>query len=240
MPDSKLITIHNPKSPVAEAYRILRTNIQFSSLDKLLKTYLITSSGPGEGKSVTTANLGVAFAQDGRRVIIVDADLRKPRQHRLFEQSKKTGLTNVLLGEASIEEVLIDSGVPGLSLIVTGPIPPNPAELVGSQRMKQFLREIGEMADVVLIDSPPVVAVTDAAILAAEVDGVLLVVAANASRIDLARKAKELLFNVKANVVGTVLNMVEEDGSDYYYYYYYGERKKKKKRGLENVPAASI
>jgi len=241
MTEEKLIVLNNPKSPITEAYRILRTNIQFSSLDKPLKTVLITSPGPNEGKSLTTANLAATFAQSGQQVLIIDGDLRRPTQHKIFGLKNLKGLTNILLGEVSLEEALQSpEETSGLKLLTTGPLPPNPAELLGSQRMKQLIKSISDISDVVFIDTPPVVAVTDAALLAAEVDGVLLVLGAGEARIEMAKKAKELLSNVKANILGTILNKISTDGHDYYYYYYYGDDKKKRRKQKPHIEAATL
>ena len=241
----ELITFHTPKSPVAEAYRVLRTNIQFSGLDKPIKTLLVTSAGPSEGKSLTVSNLGVAFAQSGLKVVIIDCDMRKPKQHKYFEINNENGLSNILIGKLSLTDGLYDVGIEGLKLITTGPIPPNPSELLGSQRMKDFIEELSGMFDMVLVDTPPVVPVTDAALMAANMDGVLLVVASGQAKIEMTQKAKELLLNVNARIIGTVLNLVDVDGEDYYYYYYYGgeggkNRSKSKNHRKKNLPAATL
>jgi protein-tyrosine kinase len=228
----KLVTLTNPNSNISEVYRIMRTNLMFSSLGQQLKTLLITSPGSGEGKSLTSANLGVVFAQYGKTVIIVDADLRKPTQHRIFGIGNNTGLTSVMLGEVSLDNALIPIEDIGLSVLPTGPLPPNPAELLGSERMLEILEELKEKADIVILDTPPVVAVTDAALLASRVDGVLLVLAAGKVKIEVAQKAEELLLNVRANILGSVLNMMDVDNPDYYYssYYYYGQGSENKKK----------
>lgn len=232
MPYSKLIALTNPKSSISEIYRIIRTNIMFSSLDRPLKSFLVTSSGPGEGKSVTAANLAVVFAQSGKRVLLVDADLRKPSQHHIFDLNNDRGVTSVLLGDAGLEEALHVVPETRLSVLTTGPIPPNPAELLGSEKMKLFLEELQKRADLVIVDTPPLMAVTDAALMASRVDGVVLVLSSGKVKIELARKAKELLLNVKARILGTVLNMVDGSNPDYYYYYYHrGKRKKKSSIG---------
>jgi capsular exopolysaccharide synthesis family protein len=204
----------------------------FSSLDKPLDSFLVTSAGPGEGKSLTTANLGVAFAQYGKDVIIVDADLRKPTQHRIFGIDNSLGLTSVMLGELSIQEALHRIEETRLSVMTTGPLPPNPAELLGSERMKEIIEELKAKADIVIFDTPPVVAVTDAALLASRMDGVLLVLAAGKVKIEVAQKAQELLLNVRAHLLGTVLNMMDQNNPDYYYYnnYYYSDDHEKKRR----------
>ena len=170
---SDLITISNPKSPVAEAYRTLRTNIQFSNIDGNLQTICVTSSGPGEGKSTTISNLAETFAQAGNRVAIIDCDLRKPRLHRIFKLTNTKGVTTLLSGQSEIEDVIQVAGS-DLTVITSGPIPPNPSELLGSKRMKDLLEVLKKRYDIVLIDAPPVGLVTDAAILSAIVDGIMI------------------------------------------------------------------
>ncbi|KAB3583730.1 CpsD/CapB family tyrosine-protein kinase, partial [Phocaeicola vulgatus] len=189
---SDLITISNPKSPVAEAYRTLRTNIQFSNIDGNLQTICVTSSGPGEGKSTTISNLAETFAQAGNRVAIIDCDLRKPRLHRIFKLTNTKGVTTLLSGQSEIEDVIQVAGS-DLTVITSGPIPPNPSELLGSKRMKDLLEVLKKRYDIVLIDAPPVGLVTDAAILSAIVDGIILVVASGKTDIDGAKRAKKLL-----------------------------------------------
>jgi capsular exopolysaccharide synthesis family protein len=216
----------NPKSGVAEAYRSLRTNIQFYNLGERMRRLLVTSSGPNEGKSTTSANLAITFAQAGNQVILLDADLRRPFLHRVFQVSNLVGLTNVMVGEATLEEAIRSTEVPGLSLLTSGPIPPNPAEMLGSTRMRELLDQLADLADVVIIDSPPVIAVTDASVLAPLVDGVILVAGAGLVNRDMAQRAKAQLEAVRAKVLGVVLNGVEVEGSGYYYYYYYGEKKR--------------
>lgn len=235
---NKLVTLTDPTSTVSEVYRIIRTNLMFSSMDKPLNSFLVTSPGPGEGKSVTTANLGVTFAQYGKNVIIVDADLRKPTQHRIFELDNTVGLSNVMLGEVTLDEALHPIPGTGLSVLTTGPLPPNPAELLGSERMKEILDELAQKADLLILDTPPVVAVTDAALLASRVEGVLLVLSSGKVKIEVAQKAQEMLLNVRARILGTVLNMIEENNPDYYYYnnyYQYGENKTSRKKHRKRI-----
>lgn len=222
---SSLITHLDPKSPVAEAFRTLRTNIQFASPDKPLKTMMITSAGPAEGKSTVLANLAVAMAQSGQKTVVVDADMRRPTQHKLFNIPQTPGLTNILVGKSTIEHALQASGIEGLSILPSGPIAPNPSELLGSKTMDSLIKTLTEMADMVIFDVPPVVAVTDAAVLARRLDGVLLLINSGSVQQEAALKAKELLENVKANILGVVLNNVSsKDGPAYYYYYYYYEQ----------------
>jgi len=220
---SSLVTLTTPRSPVSEAYRTLRTNLEFSSLDKPLKTLVVTSPGPEEGKSTTLANLAVTMAQAEKEVILVDCDLRRPSQHEIFGQSNDVGLTTMVVDEKAMSQPpLLEIGVPGLLLLPSGPLPPNPSELVGSRRMQEIIAALSERADVVLFDAPPIIAVTDAAVLASRVDGVLLVVKAGGTKREHAQKAKALLDKVNAHLVGAVLNNVKLDTS---YYSYYGEKK---------------
>ncbi len=218
----KLVTVSQPKSPNAEAYRILRTNLLFSAVDNPPRTLLVTSASPGEGKSTTLANLGVVMAQQGQRVVLIDSDLRRPTLHRLFQAPNATGLTSALLHEhPSAAPFLQATNVENLSLLTTGPLPPNPAELLGSARFGELLRELQTHADVILLDSPPALAVTDAPVLARQVDGVLLVVDAGATRRQWAANAQETLSKVGAKVLGVALNRLQPGSSGYYYYYHY-------------------
>jgi non-specific protein-tyrosine kinase len=214
-----LITVADPRSPVSEAYRTLRTNLDFSSLDKPIKTMLLTSAGPEEGKSTVLANLAVTTAQTGRKVILVDCDLRRPTLHNIFNLKNDVGLTTMVVDDAAMESPpLQDTGVEGLQLVSSGPLPPNPSELLGSRRMEEIIAALLERADVVLFDAPPVVAVTDAAVLATKVDGVLLVINAGGTKRDYARAAKARLEKVNANLLGAVLNNVRFDVSLHRYY----------------------
>jgi len=183
---------------------------------------LVTSAGPGEGKSTVTANLAAAWAQSGARVLLVSCDLRRPIIHRIFGISNTPGLTGYLAGRASIEEVIQPTSVPGLDLIASGPVPPNPAELLQSKAMGQFLRAVREDYDVVICDGAPVMAVTDAAVVASQTDGTILVVGAGQTPREAAIHAKELLEQAKANILGVVLNKINvRDQKNRYYYYYY-------------------
>lgn len=223
----RLIVQEEAKSPVAEAYRTLRTNIQFSKVDGDLKVILFTSSGPGEGKSTTIANTAVAFAQSGKKVILVDCDLRKPVQHKIFAKRNK-GLTNVLVEELNPLDLLQETEVEDLLLLPSGPIPPNPSELLGTAMMQQVIACLKEHCDYLIIDAPPIVAVTDASVLASKVDGIILVVNSGTNRPEMVQKAKELLHKAHGNILGVVLNRVEIEEEHAYYYYYYGEEKHKK------------
>lgn len=214
--ESRLVALRDPRSAAAEAYRTLRTNIQFSSLDKRLRTILATSTAPDEGKSTTIANLAVTMAQSEQRVILVDCDLRRPTLHTLFGTRNDEGLTSLMLQEgASLP--LQPTGVEGLLLLPSGPLPPRPADILGSRRMEAVIQQLLEQADVVLFDTPPVTAVTDAAVLATKVDGVLLVFRAGNTKRDRAREARRLLEKVNAHLVGVVLTDVRGERDHYTY-----------------------
>ena len=207
-----LITITNPRSPVAEAYRSLRTNLDFASLDQPLHSLVVTSPGPEEGKSTTLANLAVTMAQGGRRTILVDADLRRPGLHEIFGIVNDRGLTTMIVEEAVLDDPpLIDVGVDNLWLMPSGPMPPNPADILGSRKMEEVIAALRARADVVLFDAPPIIAVTDAAVLGTKVDGVLLVVCAGRTRREHAQRARELLERVHVRIVGAVLNDAPRD-----------------------------
>jgi succinoglycan biosynthesis transport protein ExoP len=218
----KLITMKHPRSIIAEAYRILRTNIQFSAIDKPLKSIVVSSPNPIEGKSVTIANLAVVMAQAGARVVIVDSDLRRPVMHKIFNLPNTEGLTNVLLQDRPLVDGYLQSTeVENLQVLTTGPLPPNPSELLSSQKMTDLIGNLKEEADVVLLDSPPSLPVTDAAVLSSKTDGTLLVTDAGTTRRGAARRAKEDLMRVGANILGVVLNKFSVRGASSYYYYYY-------------------
>ena len=226
MAERKLIVHEQPKSPTAEAYRTLRTNLQFAKVDGELKTVMFTSAGPGEGKSTTIANTAVAMAQSGKKVILIDCDLRKPVQHKIFGKQNQ-GLTNILVENLNIADQIQETGVENLRLLTSGPIPPNPSELMGSRKMSELLEVLKKEADIVLIDSPPVVAVTDASVLASQVDGVTLVLDSGTVRPEMAQRAKQLLTNANGTILGVILNRAEIDDDHAYYYYYYGTDHKK-------------
>jgi capsular exopolysaccharide synthesis family protein len=228
-----LVTMHRPRSTIAEAYRVLRTNVQFSSLSNPSSQLLVTSASPLEGKTTTACNLGIILAQAGRRVILADTDLRRPSVHRFFGVPNQVGLTSLLLDEAlPVKAALAGTSVESLRVMPSGPLPPNPAELLGSERMKARLDQMKELADVIVFDSPPVLAVADATILGALTSGVILVVDAGRTRSDMVRRAKKMLDQVGLKVLGVVLNKLTPGrGRGYYYYYYYhgdGERRRRR------------
>ena len=215
-----LISLADKSSPVSEQYRTIRTNIQFAMVDSDLKSFVVTSSGPGEGKSTTSANLAVVFANSGIRTLIVDADLRKPTVAKTFGLKNTMGFSN-LLSERSltVTEATQSTSVPGLSVLTSGPKPPNPSELLGSRRMEELINEMEEEFDLVIFDMPPVVAVTDAQIMSSKVDGTILVVREQISNKSALLKAKNLLEMVNANVLGVVYNGSTRTKDQGYYYY---------------------
>lgn len=246
-PDERIITHTRPRDPISEAYRVLRTNLSFSAIDRELQDMLITSSSPGEGKSTTVANLGTVMAQMGKRVIIVDADLRRPVQHKVFSIPNNQGLTTALLDQHTpVMAHVQTTKIPGLSVLASGPIPPNPAELLNSQRMSQVMMELRLSADTVIFDTPPALTVADAAILAPQVDGCILVVEVGKTRRDTFTQAAQRMGKTGANLFGVVLNRLQlgRGGYDYYYYYYhyYGtyeqdNRKRRNRKGASGKRA---
>ena len=211
------IVSKDPKSIAAENYRILRTNIQYSSFDNEIRKILVTSSEPGEGKSTTAGNLALTFAQDGKKTIIIDCDLRKPTVHKKFNISNTVGLSDVMLDYKNINKAIhnVDKN---LYVLPAGKVPPNPSEMLGSKALDALLDELDKIYDVIVIDSPPLLAVTDAQILSKKVDGTVLVIRSNFTKKDSVLAAKEVLTKVKATILGTVLTRVDEKKHGYYYY----------------------
>lgn len=219
IPSTELVTHLDPMAAASEAFRVLRTNLQFMGLDQPVKSILVTSALPDEGKSTVAANLAIAFAQAGVNVCLVDADLRRPRIAKIFGVENWQGLTSAAVSLNGLEGHLKPSQVPGLTLMTSGPIPPNPAEVLASARMTTLLEELGQQFDTVIIDSPPALAVADAAVLAPKVDGVLLVTRAGKVARKQVTQAKEALEAVNARILGAVLSDVETKGREGYYYY---------------------
>ena len=241
-----LVALTAPRAPYVEAYRNLRTNLQFSMLvdAERAATLVVSSAEPGECKSTTVANLATVMAQMDKRVILVDTDLRRPTQHHIFNVPAEPGLTDVFLNELTLEQAIIKTAVPNLDVLTSGKLPPNPAELIASAWMEKLITLLKARYDIVLFDSPPVLPVTDAALLASKTKHLLLVVSAGKTRTDSLRRAREALKQVDAKIVGVVLNRVASgSGYCYYYYYYYAKDgdKKKHKRGappqMSPVPA---
>lgn len=222
----RLIVHADPKAVSSEAFRTLRTNLQFTSPDRELKSILITGPGPDAGKSTVAANLAIAWAQSGKRVVLVGADLRKPVLHQIFGIPNLPGLTGYLTDNIPLERIIAPGKiVAGLDLMPSGPIPPNPAELLQSQKMTDLLDQLREKYDYVLLDAAPVIAVTDAAVLAGKMDGTLLVISYGKVPHEIAVRAKTVLDNAQARLLGVVLNRAPlyQGQSHYYYYYQYGD-----------------
>lgn len=213
-----IITEAKPKSPQAERFKILRTNISFSSFDEEIQTILVTSASPGEGKSTVASNLAVTFAQDGKNVLLVDADLRKASIHKKFNTTNRHGLTEVISKKINFSKAY-QQHYNNLHILTSGIVPPNPSEMLSSHAMEKFLADMKTVYDVIVIDAPPVNAVTDPQILSTLVDGTLFVVRANKTKRDEIVHAKRLLDKVDAKIIGSVLNDVNTKSSHYYYYY---------------------
>ncbi len=236
LPD-KLVSAVQSRSPIAEAYRLLRTNLEFSAIGGSLRALLVTSSTPGEGKSTTAANLAIVLAQAGKQVILVDTDLRRPSLHKFFQRTNVRGFTTALLqqSDVSLDDCLLPTSITNLRLLPSGPLPPNPAELLASPRMLELVEELKTHADIILFDSPPLLVVSDATLLSRMVDGTLLVVLTASTRASVLRRAYEQLAQSGSRLLGVVLNKVSTARSSYYYdyysYHYYGQDQKRKKRG---------
>jgi len=232
-----MITIDDPRSPVSEAYRTLRTNIYFAGVDKPIKKILIAGANPNCGKSTTAANLGVTIAQTGAKVLLIDTDLRKPVLHNFFEQVREPGLSNIIVdNQRKPEEVIQRTDSGNLFLLPSGPLPPYPAEMLASERMKYLVEYLSEQYEFLIFDSPPVIAVADASILAGLTDGTVLVLDYGRVTRDEAVIATEQLRRVNANIIGTILNAIPQSNGYYNYYQYYdsgelGEGGKKRKKG---------
>jgi capsular exopolysaccharide synthesis family protein len=229
--DNMIITQTNPKSPISEAYRVLRTNIQYSNIDKRIKTIVVTSSEPMEGKTTTVVNLAVTFAQAGNKVLVIDSDLRKPKIHSMFGINNDKGLTNLIAGHGAHKDFIQKVDIDNLSILTSGTIPPNPSELLASNSMKEFLKKVCEEFDIILFDAPPVGIVTDAAIISTYVDGTILVANSGHVGIETIKRSKDLLQKVDAKILGVVMNKLSRSykKSNYNYSYYYGAKKQGKK-----------
>ncbi|MCI7444284.1 MAG: CpsD/CapB family tyrosine-protein kinase [Clostridium sp.] len=213
-----LIVEKNSKSISAEAYKTLRTNIQYSSFDKEIKTILVTSTIPGEGKSTIAGNLALSFAQQDKKVLVIDCDLRKPSLHKIFKLSNLKGLSDIIVGNSDLEKAMYNYK-DNFDILTSGKIPPNPSEILASNAMTALLEKLKTKYDIIIIDSAPLQAVTDAQIISNKVDGTLLVIRAGVTKREAILQAKELLNKVNAKILGVVLNGVENNSEKHYYYY---------------------
>lgn len=227
-----LIAHNDLKNPATEAYRVIRTGIQFAQAGKELQTIALTSCTPNEGKSTTIANLAVVLTQAGKSVLLIDCDMRNPTVHKNFNLSNKVGLSSCISMGTALSDAVQKTSIEGLYALTGGVIPPNPSELLGSEQMKNVLQRAKEQYDYVLIDTPPVMPVTDALIVGRFVDGMILVIASAEVKVEMARDVKNQLVNAGANILGVVLNKVrsEHHGYGYGYYYYYGNYGEKHKK----------
>jgi len=228
-----LVALHSPKSSASESYRGIRTSILFSSAESAPQVLLISSAAPKEGKTITAANLAVTMAQGNEKTIILDCDMRRPAMYRLFGASKDMGVSNLLVGDGGIKEAIVHTRIPNLDIIPSGPIPPNPSEILGSARMLTLLNGLRKLYAHILIDSSPSTAVTDAVVLSRSVDGVIMVVRAGETAREIVKNGLAQFGAVGSNILGAVLNCVDMKGNGYYYYqyyyYYYSEDGQKKK-----------
>lgn len=236
---NKIISVRNPKSPISECYRGIRTSIQFSNLDQDMKVINVTSSMQNEGKSTVIANLAVNFANLDKKVLLLEGDLRNPSVHRMFNISNINGLTDVLLNNKAFADCVHCTEVKNLHILTCGPIPPNPSEILSSNKMKEFITSLKEYYDYIFIDTPPIGIVTDAGIISTYSDGCIFVVGSKQCDIEMAKYAKERLEKVGANIIGAVLNKFEAEGGSYNYYNYYYEQSSGRK-GRNKKKATAI
>lgn len=218
----ELIVDRDPKSPVSEQFRTIRTNITYSNIDNPVKSVLFTSATPTAGKSTIAANVAIAYAQAGKRTLLMDGDLRRPTTHYTFEMQNVRGLSTAIINELPLNEVTRESSIENLDIITSGPIPPNPSELLDSKKMNLFVKMVTDYYDMVIIDSPPVLAVTDSQILSQLTDSTVLVTNVEGNNKVSIKHAKELLEKADANIIGVVLNNKKMDNKKDSYYYYYG------------------
>lgn len=217
-----LVSVTDPSSVVAEQFRTIRTNIQFSAVDKKIQSLVVTSAEPSEGKSAVSSNLAVVWAKQNEKVLLIDADLRRPTAHRTFNLLNAAGLSSYLSNNAVYEEIIQETEVPNLSVISSGPVPPNPAELLNSRHINTLIERLEDEYDIIIFDAPPINTVTDAQLLASKADGVILVVPQGIAEKGSVTHAVEQLNKVHAKVLGTVMNRFKADKAPGYYGGYYG------------------
>ena len=211
-----LVAQSHPNLPITEQFRLIRTNLMFSLVDNDKKLLMVTSPEPGDGKSTVAANLSIVLAQQGKQVLLVDTDLRKPSVHHTFNVSNLNGLTNSLTKEITVEEGIRKTIIPNLFILTSGPVPPNPSELLSSKCMEKTIEKLKYQFDYIVFDTPPVLSVTDPQIIANICDGVMLVVVSGKTHKDKALRAKELLDKAKSNLIGVIVNGVQTTKSEYY------------------------
>lgn len=212
-----------PTSAIAEQFRTVMTNISFSNVDGSIKSMMVTSADPSEGKSTFSANLAITYAEQGRNVILVDADMRKPTVHKTFNISNQTGLSTILSGKSTVEDTIKYTSIDNLNVITSGPIPPNASALLGNQKINDIIKKFNQPNDLVIIDVPPVNTMTDASIISTMVDGTIVVIPQGVAEKKKIKLALKQLKNVNANILGAVMNMSSDELSDNYYYYYYSK-----------------
>lgn len=220
----ELIVKNSPKSPISEAYRGIRTNLQFANVDKNFKTIMVTSATAGEGKTTTLCNVAATLADAGNKILIMDCDLRKPRIHKFFNLSNAIGVTDILLNGYDYKKFVNKIEYNNISVLTSGHIPKNPSELLSSEAMKKFIELLKMEYDYIMIDTPPVVPVTDGVIMSTYIDRVIMVCSSGELNIDMGKRAKESLEKVGANILGVVLNKVPMNAKKYEYYYYYHQK----------------
>lgn len=218
-----LVANEYPTSSVSEQFRTVMTNISFANVNKDIHSIVIASSDPSEGKSTVSANLAITYAKQGKNVVLIDADLRKPTIHKSFGVSNRTGLSSILSQNSSIEDAIKYTSIPGLSVITSGPIPPNPAVLLGNGIVDQILEKYSKSNDLIIFDVPPVNSITDASIIAAKADATIMVLPQGIAVKKEAKQAINQLRKVDANILGGIMNMAKADSSNEYYYYYYSK-----------------
>ena len=226
---AKLITIAKPQSPIAEQFRTIRTNIDFMSVDSKVKALAFTSANISEGKSTVTANVAIAMAQAGKKVLLIDADLHRPTMHQTFEVNNQVGLTTILTSasdEIYMDQVVKPNVIPNLSILTSGPIPPNPSELLASHRMHAFLENVTQHYDMVIFDMAPILEISDSQVLAGEMDGVVLVVRQGTTQKLAIKRAVEMLKIAKTRILGYIMNDVRTGADGYGYGYGYDDEKK--------------
>lgn len=212
-----------PTSAIAEQFRTVMTNISFANVDGNIKSMMVTSGDPSEGKSTFSANLAITYAEQGRNVILVDADMRKPTVHKTFNISNQTGLSTILSGKSTIEDTIKYTSIDNLNVITSGPIPPNASALLGNQKFNDIIKKFNQPNDLVIIDVPPVNTMTDASIISTMVDGTIIVIPQGVAEKKKIKLALKQLKNVNANILGAVMNMSSDELADNYYYYYYSK-----------------